>query len=152
MKNTFMIEQYRFRDISDYEAEALQKHKIEACFLHSRGAILWLFKFYNSDGDTILVFDAPFDARLIHAKNRQLYDIDHPEQRLLIDPHAVDGAGIVRALRALTLPPALTLEFLSAVQDQLASNEGDQQMQNWMKYSPEHLADRFRERFCQLGQ
>jgi hypothetical protein len=64
--------------------------------------------------------DCPFDARLIPRPSLNLPDIKHGDTRLLIDLHIVSD-GIIRGLRGITLPPELTLEFLAAVQNQLAS-------------------------------
>jgi hypothetical protein len=77
---------------------------------------------------------------LIPADDRQLHNIDNAEQRLLIDLHAVDDKGILRAIRAVTLPPALTLAFLSAVQDQLSVTTSGRRMAMWFSKQPEELA------------
>jgi hypothetical protein len=123
------------------EEQAFRNGLITGGFLYQNGALLWLFIFYGKDGRRLFTFDAPFDARVIPADDRQLYSIDNPDQRLVIELHAVDDKGILRALRALTLSPALTLSFLSAVQDQLATTEGDRQLAIWMQQQPEQLAN-----------
>lgn len=114
---------------------------ITAGFLYKDGALLWLFKFYSKAGRPLFTFDAPFDARLIPAEELQLHNIENAEQRLLIDLHAVDDKGILRAIRAVTMSPGMTLEFLSAVQDQLATAAGELKMAEWMRHDPAHLAD-----------
>jgi hypothetical protein len=105
------------------EEYAFRNGMITGGFLYNEGGMLWLFRFYDNKGLPLFTFDAPFDARLIPADDRQLHSIDNAEQRLLIDLHAVDDKGILRAIRAVTLPPRLTLSFLSAVQEQLARRQ-----------------------------
>lgn len=122
------------------EENAFRHGMITAGFLYQDGALLWLFRFYDNKGIILFTFDAPFDARVIPDDDRQLHDIDNAEQRLVIDIHAVDDKGILRAIRAVTLPPTLTLSFLSAVQDQLATSAGERQMALWMSKQPEQLS------------
>lgn len=85
------------------------------------GAMLLLFQFYGNDGKPLITFDAPYDVRLLPTDNRSLHNIDNAEQRLAIEIHAVDEKKILRALRVVTMPPSMTMAFLSAVQDQLAA-------------------------------
>jgi len=123
------------------EERAFGSGMITAGFLYQDGALLWLFRFYGKDNRPLFTFDAPFDARVIPDADIQLHNIDNAEQRLVIDIHAVDDKGILRAIRAVTLPPSLTLAFLSAVQEQLATTAGAQQMAVWLQQQPEQLAN-----------
>jgi hypothetical protein len=130
----------RVSDMNSREENAFRSGLITGGFLYKEGDLLWLFRFYDNKGLPIFTFDAPFDARLIPSDDRQLHNIDNAEQRLVIDIHAVDDKGILRAIRAVTLPPALTLAFLSAVQDQLSVTTGGHQMALWFNKQPEDLA------------
>lgn len=123
------------------EEQSFRGGMITAGFLYQDGALLWLFRFYGKDGRPLFTFDAPFDARAIPADDRKLHSIDNADQRLLIDIHAVDDKGILRAIRAVTLSPTLTLSFLSAVQEQLATTAGERQMSAWMQQQPDQLAN-----------
>lgn len=123
------------------EERAFRNGLITAGFMYLDGALLWLFRFYGKDGRPLFTFDAPFDARLIPAEELQLHNIDNAEQRLLIDLHAVDDKGILRAIRAVTMSPGMTLAFLSAVQEQLATAAGERQMAEWMRQQPDELAN-----------
>ncbi len=127
-------------DLTSAEEQAFRNGMITAGFLYKNGAMLWLFRFYSANGKCLFTFDAPFDARVIDANDRQLYNIDNQEQRLVVELHVVDH-GIIRALRAVTLSPKLTLTFLSAAQEQLATTGGQQQLAIWMQQQPEQLAN-----------
>jgi hypothetical protein len=121
------------------EQNALRSGMIKAGFLYEGGAMLLLFQFYGSDGKPLITFDAPFDIRLLSSDRRKLHNIENPEQRLAIDIHAVDEKKILRALRVVTMPPDMTLKFLSAVQDQLAAIDKPGVMAKWMQQEPEDL-------------
>jgi hypothetical protein len=107
-------------DMDAKEQNALRSGMIKAGFLYEGGAMLFMFQFYGNDGKPLLTFDAPFDIRLLPPAERNLHSIDNAEQRLAIDIHAIDEKKILRALRLVTMPPDMTLKFLSAIQDQLA--------------------------------
>ena len=121
------------------EQNALRSGMIKAGFLYEGGSMLLLFQFYGSDGKPIITFDAPFDIRLLSSDRRKLHNIENPEQRLAIEIHAVDEKKILRALRVVTMPPAMTLKFLSAVQDQLAAINKHGVMAKWLQQQPEDL-------------
>ncbi|WP_427551940.1 hypothetical protein ACQE3D_25495 (plasmid) [Methylomonas sp. MS20] len=127
------------------EEQSFRGGMITAGFKYLDGALLWLFRFYGKDGQPLFTFDAPFDARLIPTEELQLHNIDNVEQRLLIDLHAVDDNGILRAIRAVTMSQGMTLAFLSAVQEQLATTpgkrEGEYRMKRWMQQQPDELAN-----------
>jgi len=102
-------------NIARAEARSIRNDPMKAGFIVDGSLILWVFQFGT------LIFDAPFDVRIIPTDARWLPDIENEEQRLAIDVHLVDTAtNIVRGLRHVTLPPALTRRFLIAVQAQLA--------------------------------
>ncbi|OYQ37495.1 hypothetical protein CHU95_01120 [Niveispirillum lacus] len=76
--------------------------------------IHWVFKI----GD--MLFDSPFDARLINREDLMIHDLT-PETRLLVHIHLVDSnSQKLRAMRAVTLSPSLTKRFLCDAMDQLA--------------------------------
>jgi hypothetical protein len=121
------------------EERAIRNGMIKSGFLYDSGSLLLLFQFYGDNGP-LLTFDAPFDIRLYPPEERNLHDIDNNEQRLSIEIHAVDDKNIIRALRMVTMPPAMTLKFLSAVQDQLceAGTFGNK-MAQWLQHEPNEL-------------
>ena len=122
------------------EQNALRSGMIKSGFLYEGGAMLLLFQFYGAGaGKPLITFDAPFDIRLLSAAKRNLHNIENPEQRLAIEIHAVDEKKILRALRVVTMPPAMTLKFLSAVQEQLAAIDKPGVMTKWMQKQPEDL-------------
>ena len=126
--------------ITKDEEKALRKGQLRCGLLAKNGAILFLWQFRNNRNDPIFTLDSPFDARLIN--DIQFYDVKSTETRVNVDVHVVDmSTQLVRALRSITMPPGLSLEFLSAVQDQLASHEaGKEQMQRWMRKEPYELS------------
>lgn len=126
-------------NISSVECKILRSGEIRCGFLSKNGAILFLWQFIEK-GKPVITLDSPFDARLI--PDIQLYDVDDKITRLVVDVHIVDSATkIVRGLRSITMPPGLTLDFLSAVQDQISSNiSGKEQLQEWMLCQPFELA------------
>jgi hypothetical protein len=103
-------------DISNKERMALKKNKIKCGLIIDQPVILFLF-----DVEGFGEIDAPFDSTLYKKTQLCLPDITNKEQRLLIDIHVVDyNTKILKVLRSVTMPPDLTLKFLSAVQDQIA--------------------------------
>ncbi|MEE7625459.1 hypothetical protein V3O24_04735 [Methylobacter sp. Wu8] len=127
--------------MSAKEQTALRSGMIKSGFLYNSGSMLFLFQFYGDQGKPLITFDAPFDARLIQDKDRELHNIDNAEHRLVIEIHAVDEKKTLRALRLVTLPPAMTLAFLSAVQEQLAATDKPGIMANWMQRQPDELIE-----------
>lgn len=125
-------------NISNYEAKALRKGEMRGGFFAESGAILFIWQFCDK-GKPVITLDSPFDARVV--PDIRLHDINSKESRLNIDVHIVDLASkIVRGLRSITMPPDLTVQFLSAVQDQLCdNNSGEQQYQRWMACQPHEL-------------
>ena len=100
------------------EIKVIRKATVKAGFVNEGPLILWVFEF----GD--IIFDCPFDARLIPRSLLSLPTIENDRQRLLIEVHLVDTAtNILRGLRHVTLSPSLTRSFLAAVQEQIARSE-----------------------------
>ena len=122
------------------EQNALRSGMIKAGFLYEGGAMLFLFQFYGvGAGKPLLTFDAPFDIRLYPEKERKLHNIYNTEQRLAIEIHAIDEKRIFRVLRLVTMPPDMTLKFLSAVQDQLAGIDKPGVMNQWQQHEPHEI-------------
>jgi hypothetical protein len=127
-------------DMDSKEQASLRSGMIKAGFLYEGGALLLLFQFYGAGaGKPLITFDAPFDIRLLSKAKRNLHNIENPEQRLAIEIHAVDEKKILRALRVVTMPPSMTLKFLSVVQDQLAAINKPGVMAGWLQQQPEDL-------------
>lgn len=101
--------------ISRSEATQVRNSTVWAGFKKDGPLIFWVFQF----GD--LIFDCPFDARLISTDERDLPNVDNAEARYFFDIHLVDSqTNVIRGLRAVTFPSDLTRDFLCAVQEQLA--------------------------------
>ncbi len=94
----------------------------------------------NPQGQPILIFDCPFDFRRVSSVHWELPDLDQPlKTRMLILVHGIDGGGILRSLRGVTLSPKLTGNFLAAVMDQVASITPSQPaIERWQQLDP-HL-------------
>ncbi len=104
--------------IQSSEVKAIRKGQLKAGFIKDGPLILWVFEFPNN-----LIFDCPFDVRIIPRNRLQLPDVTNDRQRLYIDVHLVDTTtNVVKALRGVTLHPALSRDFLSAVQEQLTDS------------------------------
>lgn len=125
--------------ITAKECTAFRSGMIKAGFLYQNGEFLWLFQFNDNKGLPLITLYAPFDVRMIHKDLLALHSIDNTQQRLVVDLHAIDENKILRALRAITMPPELTLEFLQAAQDQIASINQHGSMDQWMQQSPDEL-------------
>lgn len=98
------------------EAQAIRNGQMRAGFIKDGPLILWVFEF---PGD--LIFDCPFDTRIVPEGRLSLPDITNNQQRLLVNIHLVDSAtNVLKGIRGITLPSKLSLDFLSAAQDQLA--------------------------------
>jgi hypothetical protein len=138
LRDTGNILQIMLPDISAGELFALKKGRVKAGFLYENGDMLWLFTFYDQAGP-VLTLDAPFDIRLYSRDVMALHDIQSPEERLTIEIHIINEKHILRALRLITMPHELTLAFLSAVQDQLASSASGISMARWLQNEPSRL-------------
>ena len=123
---------------SSDEIWSLKKGTIKAGFLYKNGGLLWLFQFADKKGKPILEFDCPFDVRIIPRDDLSLHSIENEKQRLAIEIHAVDERSIVRALRLVTLSPKMTIDFLSAVQEQMSSAHPSPE-NKWENYSIDEL-------------
>jgi hypothetical protein len=122
---------------------------LKAGVLSGRGACLLLFQFYGRYTRHILTFDCPFDIRLLPEEARVLPNIETAESRFVFEVHAIDERCILRGLRLATLPPDMTLEFFSAIQDQLSSHaSGEVQLQEWMRFEPVELVKLITMRHC----
>jgi hypothetical protein len=139
--NTLII---TLQGIDKREALALRKGNLFCGILAMNGAILFLWQFHDKKGRPVLTLDSPFESRVIQDIN--LHKIENSKQRLLIEVHIVDSiTNKVIGLRALTMPPELTIEFLTKVQEQLSSiDNGEAQMQAWMTQQPNHLISRIK--------
>lgn len=126
-------------NIDKREAKSFKKGSMTCGLLAKNGAILLLWQFFDEKGRKVTTLDSPFQSKIIPDIN--LHNINSSVDRLLIDVHVVDTAtNLVKGLRAITMPPELTLKFLSAVQDQLAHHgNGEAQIQAWQRYQPEEL-------------
>ncbi|MDC8446090.1 MAG: hypothetical protein LV471_09230 [Nitrosomonas sp.] len=123
------------------EIWSLKKGTIKGGFLYdSRGCLLWLFTFHDRQNKPLFTFDCPFDATLIPRDEIALHSIENEKQRLAIEIHAIDEKRIVRALRLITLSNKMTIDFLSAVQDQLTAHHDHSAMSVWMAQSIDDLA------------
>lgn len=118
------------------EVRSIRQDPMKADIAVDGPLILWVFQFGT------LIFDAPFDARIIPAHTRWLPDIENDQQRLAIEVHLVDTAtNVLRALRHVTLSPALTLRFLVAVQHQLADpRDITSFLRGWNRMAITHVA------------
>ncbi|HCJ74675.1 MAG TPA: hypothetical protein DHW67_25595 [Agrobacterium sp.] len=102
-------------NITKTEEALIIKGRLKAGLIQDGPLILLLFQF----GDK-LIFECPFDARLIAPDRRNLPNLTNDRQRFFFEIHLVDTAtNKIRGLRAITLPTGLTSKFLAAVQEQL---------------------------------
>ncbi|MGF9565583.1 hypothetical protein AAIH70_18905 [Neorhizobium sp. BT27B] len=111
------ILQVAMTNVTRSEARSIRSGPMKAGIIVDGSLIFWVFEF------GMLIFDAPFDARIVPPEARWLPDIKSNQQRLAIEVHLVETSTmIVRGIRYVTLSPELTRRFLLAVQDQLADN------------------------------
>jgi hypothetical protein len=100
------------------EILAVRKGPMKVGLIKDGPLLLLLFEF---DGGIIM--DCPFDVRILPADILNLPDVENELQRLYVEVHLVDSETMVlRGLRGVTLPPALTQEFLIAARHQLADD------------------------------
>jgi hypothetical protein len=131
------------------EEWALTRGDLKAGVLSGGGACLLLFQFHGRDTRPILTFDCPFDIRVTPEDARVLPNIETAESRFVFEVHAIDERCILRGLRSVTMPPDMTRDFFSAVQDQLASHaSGEVRLQEWMRLEPVELVKRIAMRHC----
>lgn len=109
-------------DMTPADEEALRSGPVTAGLLVEGSALLLMFQFHAPSGRPLLLFDCPYDVRFVAPDARRLPSTPSAtESRFLIQVHAVDGQGLLRVLRGITLSPELTRRFLSAAMDQLAA-------------------------------
>lgn len=125
--------------LSDDELWSLKKGEIKGGFLYRSGCILWLFAFSDRANKPVFTFDCPFDARIIPKDDLVLHSIDNSNERLAIEIHVIDENLIVRALRLITLSNQMTINFLSAVQEQLSVISDESAYLDWMQHQPKDL-------------
>jgi hypothetical protein len=102
--------------IHQSEAQAVRNGTVKAGFIKDGPLILWVFEFEGG-----LIFDCPFDARLIPSDRLYLPQLTGDQHHLYVEIHLVDSTtNVVRGLRGVTLPPSLSRDFLEAASDQLA--------------------------------
>ncbi|TAW50614.1 hypothetical protein [Rhizobium leguminosarum] len=107
-------------NITKTEEARIIKGGLKAGLIQDGPLILLLFQF----GDE-LIFECPFDARLIAPDRRNLPNLTNDRQRFFFDIHLVDTAtNKIRGFRGITLPTGLTVKFFAAVQDQLVDRRG----------------------------
>lgn len=101
-----------------HEVKRLRRGPITTRVRAESGALVvgWLF-------DGLDHGESPFDARLARDAGRlELPDLG-PETRIVVQMHVVDTAtGILRGLRAWTMPPAESLRCAEIVQQHLSTN------------------------------
>lgn len=140
--------QIGLHNISQQELLALKKHKAKIGMIADHPLILFLFDF--GDGGQ---YDAPFNATLYTKEQFSLHNITNNEQRLLIEMHVVElNDFYLKVLRAFTMPPELTINFLAAAQDQIAkmsSYEYIDKLNKYMQYPIEQLINKTK--MYQLG-
>lgn len=124
--------------MSAKEQAAIESGMIVAGLLYEHGAMMLFFQFYGDEKPEI-TFCAPYNVRMLPADNRVLPNIENPEQRFPFEIHAIDGNKILRVIRKTTMPPDMTIAFLSAVQDQLMSIEKPGVMRGWLERRPDYL-------------
>jgi hypothetical protein len=123
------------------EIWALRKGNMYAGLLVLPSAILWLWQFCGPNKKPLLTFDSPYDIRLLSPEQRCLMDIENERQRLLIQVHVIDERGLLRGIRAISLPADLTRKFFAAVMDQLACPvPSEVAMHAWMQRDVTDLA------------
>lgn len=134
-------------DITRTEATQIRKGKLKAGLIQDGPLILWLFQFGGE-----LIFECPFDARLIAPERLNLPNVTNDQQRFFFDIHLVDTAtNIIRGLRAVTLPTGLTVKFFAAVQDQLADRRAqDAYLRKYQQMSLPSLAQLAKLEVCGL--
>lgn len=120
----------------DSQAEqALRTGMVKGGLLYRNGAMLWLFQFYSDSdgGKPLLSFYAPFDIRQLPPDQRYLEGDFREQRQRLVEVYGIDSNAILRAVREISLPQELMLEFMDAVHDQLAENNtGQQQIHQWL--------------------
>jgi len=129
----------QLRNPRDFEIQSMKSGDIRLGCLYKDGVMLFVAKFYGEDAKNT-VLDAPFDARKIKNLDMNNYRLATKESRLVINVHVIDHNSNVVALRAVTMPPKLTKEFLAATRKQLDCVENPAVMNDWMRQSTTKLA------------
>lgn len=111
------ILQIAMSNISKKELRTLKKTP-EVGLIVDDSLILFVFKFSED-----LIFDCPFDARLLREKGTlEIPVLESAQSRLSIEFHVIDTETMnVAVLRLITFSPYFTNLFLDAVNNQLAN-------------------------------
>ena len=101
-------------EINNKDKKSFKKGRLKCSLLAKNGAILLTWQFDNQKGRPTFTFDSPFDARIIPDIN--FHHVTTNESRLVINFVVDSATNIIKALLTMTMPPDLTLAFLSSVQ------------------------------------
>lgn len=127
-------------NITQREERVLCMGKMDMGIIVDFPLIMFIVRFQLGDEEP-LIFDCPFDVRPIPSNALELPEHPEPGLRLLMDAHFVDSAtGILKGLRSITMPEAVTAQFISAAHRQL-SEEGriEHKMAKYMRVNIENL-------------
>jgi len=130
-------------NMTPIETKAFRKGTAYGGLLTDKNHICLIWQFYCNK-QLVATFDCPFDARLI--PDLVLPNMDDPMHHMVITLIAMDHlTTIVKALRAITLPPPLTEQLLHAVTSQLTqigATSGAVPYSEWISYEPYELAQK----------
>lgn len=105
------------------EIEAIRRGTPEFALYVEETVILFLYRF----GKAIPWSDAPFSWWLVPEEERSLPPAIHGPERALLQVILIDAdTGLIRALRAVTLSPSLTLALYQAIARQATAAAWDQ--------------------------
>ena len=135
------ILQVSMPNLTQIELECFKKGEINAGFLYQKGEILWLFQF-SMKNTPVVTIESDFDARIIPTDLISLHSIKNSAQRLVVDIHVIDESNILKVVRAVTMSPDLTLNFLEKVQQQLANVKNQEVQREWLESTVEKLSDK----------
>ena len=126
------------RNINKLESKALRRGDIRLGILHDDGALLVVVEFVFK-GKSVMSFDCTFDARLV--QDIELPNKINPKERLMFQVVAVEAnTCVIKALRNLTMSPQTTTLFLSAVHNQLSTQDnGVEKLKEWLDFTGPEL-------------
>lgn len=135
------------RGLQQWEAKVVRKGPVKVGILVEDTAILLLWRFHDLKGRPIFSFDTPFDARLIDWETLDLPSKFTDKSRLAVTIVLVDrDSKLIKALREISLPLAISDALLGAAMDQLAAPEllprADARVRMWQQMPIDALATR----------
>lgn len=128
-------------DMTPEQRKMFSTQDLQVGMLVKGAAILLLWQFIDKQGTPLFTLGFPFDAREV--ADLDIEEVDDLESDILVDMHIVEASTKrLKCIRKIVMPPAFSLAFRTAVNEQLDSVEGGEEgFDNWCQFGADKLAE-----------